>query len=281
VGNCHRKSCDTLPGVEAAPTASWDTAATDVLHALQSSPAPITARQLRQQIKGRRTTDEELTSALTGLVREGAIHTWPSYRNAARYWHFNPDDYIRDRILEIASEAALSKKELVTRSARAAHRCPQTRVEKNLMELVRSGAMRVGKPLGTSLYYRSGSTKALVTAALNVLTERLLRLGVPQGEIPQAQQHAMRRAPDLSTRILDTLCELEPSPGAPVTARALRARLQDVEKMEFDRAVIGLAESQRVYVTRHDHGWALSEQDRQQLIHDGGANLYVAVARRG
>jgi hypothetical protein len=257
------------------------------MEVLNSESAPLTAKKLQQKMRARyRIAPAEVTAALTELVQNQTAHVWPALRgSAARYWHSDANSYIRERIIEIASGVALPRKDLEIRAARLSH-CSRTPIEKSLRELIREGRIVKARTVGKSeLLFASGATKALIASSLDLLKELLLRFGIPEAEIRGAGFGVESRetpAPlDLGRRILDGLRDLQPSPGAPVTVRALRVRLADVSKPEFDQAVMKLADQQRVFVTRHDHGWALPEAEQQQLIHDGGTNLYVAVALRG
>jgi hypothetical protein len=73
---------------------------------------------------------------------------------------------------------------------------------------------------------------------------------------------------------------MQSSPGAPVSLPQVRAAFPLTEKAEFDRAVLALADEQKVYLTQHDHGWAMPEAERDLLVHDGGTRLYVAITLR-
>jgi hypothetical protein len=282
--------------VEATPAGL--NALTAVREALRSSPAPLNINALQQTMKTRhRLTNDDVTSALTELVQNQQAYSWPAFRRVPRYWYCDAEGYIRDRILEIASEVALCKPQLETRAAKKTHRCSKNRVGKSLAGLVSEREVVKAKAAGQVLYFKAGASKALIAGSLDILRQSLMRAGITDQEIriagfgpgaettPLAQagqlESKIQSTASLAGRILVALREIEPAPGAPVTANALRARVPDAGKAEFDRAVMQLAEQQQVYVTRHDHGWALPESDRQQLIHDGGTNLYVAVATRG
>jgi hypothetical protein len=257
------------------------------MEVLSSESGPLTAKKLQQKMRARyRIAPADVTAALTELVQNQTVHVWPAFRSsAARYWHCDANSYIRERIFEIASSVALPRKHLEIRAARLSH-CTRARVEKTLNELIREGRIVKARTVGRSaLLFASGATQALIASSLDLLKERLLRTGLSEEEIRAAGFGAESREtsapPDIERRILDGLRDLQPTPGGPVTARALRARLADVSKPEFDQAIMKLADQQRVYVIRHDHGGALAEAEQQQLINDGGTNLYVAVALRG
>jgi hypothetical protein len=179
----------------------------------------------------------------------------------------------------------------VKRARKLSLGCSQKFVETNVRSLIAEGQLVKARTVGQSeLLYAAGATQALITSSLELLKARLLRSGVSEDQLrglslnTKAVETAAAPSPvvseDRGTRILEALRDLESTPGMPVTARQLRARVTDLTKEEFDLAVMELAGQQRVFVTRHDHGWALPEADRQELIHDGGENLYVAVATR-
>lgn len=80
--------------------------------------------------------------------------------------------------------------------------------------------------------------------------------------------------------LLASIRRMQISHGVPVSLPRVRAAFPGTEKAEFDRAVLALADQQQVYLTRHDHGWAMPEADRALLVHDGGSRLYAAVTVR-
>lgn len=85
--------------------------------------------------------------------------------------------------------------------------------------------------------------------------------------------------PDAARMILDEIAGMEQAPGVPVTLRALRERLPKIDRQTFDKAVTQLADEGRIYLVEHDHGWALPESERGDLLQAGG-KLYVGAKLR-
>lgn len=188
----------------------------------------------------------------------------------------------REKLLEIASKRALSKDGLAKEAARSFRRCYSAEKTKKLIAaLAREGLLRKAvKVIGQStLYYRAGVIEPLVSA----FRERLERLGFPAEEIDRAFKPALVQRPteaELPARLLDQLRALEHHPGVPVTVYRLRAVFPEVSKADFDRALLSLADQGHIFLIQHDHGWALSEAEREALVHDGGTKLYVGVKLR-
>jgi|ERR1051326_8327151 hypothetical protein len=264
-------------------------AARAVVEELREATAPVSLKALQKRLAVKRITPEVVAASLTTFVQNRTAYAWPKFRSVVRYWHQEPNSYVQVRILEVASSAALPKDELVKRVAKIGQGCGKTLVRDNVAALVREEKIVKARTVGQSqLFYAADATEALIRSSLELLKSRLLESGVSEENLRRinlgAESPACVSAPaayvGTGTRILEALRDLQSSPGAAVTARALRARLIGVDKAEFDRAVIQLAEEQRVYVVRHDHGWGLPEAERGDLIHDGGTNLYVAVGTR-
>lgn len=75
--------------------------------------------------------------------------------------------------------------------------------------------------------------------------------------------------------------------GVPVTLTSLRERFPNLTKEQFDKQVLDAADAGRLYLTTHDHGPALPEAQRAELVHDpntkdahGRPAYYVAATVR-
>jgi plasmid stabilization system protein ParE len=235
---------------------------------LKGSPEPVTAKTL---IKDLNATAPELSQA----ARSGAVFVWPRYRNLVRYWSRDPRGLIRERILEILGVTAMTRADLVREVRRRAFHCGTWPAESALRELLREGAVKVAKLGVGNLYYRAGHPQVLVAPSTAALAERLKRFGAGASiAVPVPGPQA------LEERIASEIARLQTAPGVPVTVQNLHAVLPGVAKAEFDAAVLALADRQKIYLTTHDHGWALPESERDRLVWDGGQKLYVAVALR-
>jgi hypothetical protein len=248
---------------------------------LRSAPAPVTGKNLQKALKKQpQMAEEEVTAALTEAVQAGRVHAWPG--RSPRYWHRAPKAFIQEQLQEVASEEALSGEELVARAARKCLGCAQPLVKKELDALKKAGNIIAPPIFAKKLYCTPGSHRALVRGSLKELRQKLLKAGASNDEIQSelAGPAVPAVPPDLAERIATALRGIEPVHGAPVPVQQLRAAVPDLTKQEFDRAALALADRQQVYLSRHDHGWALSKDEQEKLVHDGGDALYVAIAFR-
>jgi hypothetical protein len=124
-----------------------------------------------------------------------------------------------------------------------------------------------------------------VGVKLEALTEAVLEMVVQCGlpVLPSKPSSANRPDND-STGSLDLLMlmkQIEPGAvrGALVSARELR-RVANLDKVEFDRTVLGLAQSGRIMLHRHDHPSGLSQAERDELVTDGADGYFVGMAIR-
>jgi plasmid stabilization system protein ParE len=235
---------------------------------LKDASEPVAAKAV---IKHVRTS----ASMLEDAARSGMVFVWPRYRNSVRYWSRALGGVVRERILEIAGETAMTRAGLVPEIKRRAFHCGTKAAESALRELLKDGTVKVAKLGLGNLYYRADRPQALVAPSTAALVERLKRFGVdaPIGPL-------IASAGALEERILNEIARLQAASGVPVTVQNLRAALPGVAKTGFDSAVLALADRQKIYLTTHDHGWALPEPERDGLVWDGGQKLYVAVALR-
>ena len=256
---------------------------------LEHSNAPVGIQKLQKELRASHGwRPEELKGIIAEGISHGLIFEWPAYRRSARYWHCDDKRYVRDRIIEIASKAALPKRDLALRAAKAAHNYGAKKAEAQIQHLVKEGAVKKTQALvgGGSLFYESGSPWALLETSARTLVEKFRQLGVEESDVAKVfaptptiatPMQPTAAKPELSQSIYEALQQME---RGPVTVYRLRAAVPQASKKDFDQAVLALAEQQRVYLSRHDHGWALPEDERERLVHDGGTNLYVAVTLR-
>jgi len=139
------------------------------------------------------------------------------------------------------------------------------------------------RKLGKVTYIYAGAP-GLIDLLLreNGLTRDDLRLylSVGDGSSATASVAPPTAVANLTEGLLAAVRRMQVSPGAPVSLPQVRAAFPGTEKAEFDRAVLALADQQQVYLTQHDHGWAMPEAERGLLVHDGGTRLYVAITLR-
>ena len=241
-----------------------------IVRYLEEAPAPVSRTKLSKDL---RLTAKLADAHLSEAVRSGAAFQWPRLRGAARYWHRDPAVLVREEVLNVATATALTRRELVRAILPRAHDCGTKIAQSTVRALLQEGRLRSEKIIGPALCYRTDRPQALVEASYAALRQRLGRLGIGDAEMATA---------DISPAdaLFDQIVLLQPAPGVPVTVRSLRAAMPGMSKAEFDAAVLSLADQQRIYLTTHDHGWALPEAERQELVWDGGQKLYVAVTLR-
>lgn len=105
----------------------------------------------------------------------------------------------------------------------------------------------------------------------------------PQEGKPASQQPAAP-APKQITAAPDTASRIEAAMQGdrPYSFGRMRGKMPDVQAEEFDRAMLKLADEGKVYLTQHDHGGALTPQQRAEtgLIDAGGGKFYGAATKR-
>jgi hypothetical protein len=233
---------------------------------LKAAPAPVSLKKLPATLAGQ----------LSEAIERNEAFAWPKYRGAARYWHSDAAAVVREALAAIAAEAARPKAALIAETARRAHGCGKKMAEEQLKALVKAGEIKSAKIVGqTNLFYAAAHPEALVVPSMAALRQRFRQLNIKEDAPVET-----RSSRDVGAEVLDAVRRLEPAPGVPVTVQSLRAAVKGAGKADFDAAVLALADAQKVYLTTHDHGWALPESERDQLVWDGGQKLYVAVAIR-
>ena len=238
-----------------------------IVRYLEGEPAPVSRAKLSKDL---RLTAKQADAHLSEAVRSGAAFQWPRLRGAVRYWHRDPAVLVREEILNVAAGSALTRRELVRAISPRAHDCGTKIVQSTVRALLEEGWLRSGKTIGPALCYRTDRPRPLVEASFAALSERLRRLGIEDAEMATADVSP-------AEALFDQIVLLQPAPGIPVTVRSLRAAMPGMSKAEFDAAVLSLADQRRIYLTTHDHGWALPEAERHELVWNGGRKLYVAV----
>jgi hypothetical protein len=207
-----------------------------------------------------------------------------------------PDEAWRceTRLMELLEDQSLSLKELERSLARdlsghsAARRGALIRASLailkkrgSLYEYPRLGAMGVKysrKPAESGPYLKA------VKKAFDALAVKLQPAGITREKMIEelrntAPAPALPAAANVEQSILD---KLKGRPGG-LSIRELRGTIQGPgsSKDVFDRAVLELYESSRVYLDRHDRPAILSDAERQELVSDGAGNYFIGITLRG
>ena len=118
----------------------------------------------------------------------------------------------------------------------------------------------------------------------NALLSRLSPAGITRDQILAELSGVAPPVPpvpavDFEPQVLE---KLKGRPGG-LSISELRVSLggQDDAKPGFDRAVLSLYRTHRVYLDRHTDPSALTDSDRQALVPDETGNYYIGITLRG
>ena len=255
---------------------------------LHQSREPLPAKSLQTALSLK---PKQWKALLADAVAKGIAKAWPK----GRYWHISPNEAIAASIPLLISvlqqsDAPLTEAELASRmdlpapegkpvlkAALAANnivKWPKSRywhmtetqaVRRHLLDALQSASLPANRLEQATPAYSTPKITAKVLKEMLTAGAVVLAYTLPPA--------------DLSLQLLDAVKQLQVAPGVPVPVRDLRARVA-APKPDFDRAALALADRQQVYLTTHDHGWALPAAEQDILIHDGGNKLYVAVTLR-
>jgi len=265
-----------------------------LVEALRRSEKPLSVIALRKQIyppfrfseRDRRPVEELLAEQ----AKEGRIYEWPRYRRQRQFWTEQPEEFAARAIIRRLERGACSRTALEKDVRGKLHGFPKSRWPQFIKRLLDEGRIFQNPPWKTK-----GRTKLQASPPdpepylkklvpeLRKLVERFVALRVsPQPWVDEVWGNGPEKPPgDLPQRILAAIERLEPNPGAGVTCEDLRSapEFNSVGKEAFDRAVVELIERGAVSPHRHSGPFRLSENDRDQLVYDGGGNYYVALVR--
>lgn len=277
----------------------YELASSLLIDLIQTTPEPLTAKQLAQRLGGPlKFTERELNPLLQACVAEGKVFLLPAAtpRGAPRYAAFDLQAFRRRQIVQAASSgtpqtaAQLKKSVKGISDAEFASLLAALLAEHVLYRHppygIRKQEAFACQPPQPELYlaeWRAPLAK-LVTELTSAgidrqqLTQAFARLLEDVG-LPLTLHSSPRTAavPDL----LSLMRQIEPAAdqGALVTFRELR-RAAPLDKGTFDAAVLELARQGRLMLHRHDHPAGLAPRERDQLVTDGAGNYYVGAAIR-
>lgn len=253
---------------------------------------PRTLRELQRDFRNEfGWSESDSIRHVTFAKRVLVLHDW-QFAGRSFFWREEQDRFLRARLLAASAEPV--SKAALLRSAASRGRTGRADLERVLKTLLAAGDIRcVGAPFSRQLlYFRKDAGMAYLRASaagMAKLFARFREAGATPAEVQglvsellggenQTVRMPVRR--ELADQIHQRLRQMTPADPAPVTVQQLRAAFPGADKQEFDQAVLALAQQHRVWLTTHDHGWALPPDGRDQLVFDGGRNLYVAVTLR-
>ena len=281
------------------------------LRTLKQTAEPVTAKQLTVLLADSfKLKETVLSPILDECVARGELHSIPpaTAKGKPRYWDRDLVEFGRGLIVRTLDKQGPQPKAKVKTAAKSLGAAPFERAFQSLIDSHRVCAHPpVGKskivkyhtqPPAPELYLKDVATlltkvigqlnavgverEALQNAVWQLVAQS--GLAVPSG-LANVNQDAARGAPLLASSVsLDLLMlmrQVEPGAdrGALVSARDLR-RAANLDKTEFDRAVLALAGQGDLMLHRHDHASHLSAAERDELVTDGAGNYYVGLALR-
>lgn len=266
---------------------------------------PVTAKQLTVLLKATFRIDEVvLGPILDECVTRGELHAIPGAtpKGKPRYWDRDLFEFGRGLIVKTLDNKGPLPKAKVKAAVKVLESAPFERAFQSLIDSRRvcehppvgkSKVVKYGtRPPAPELYLKDvGTQLAKVVSQLtavgverDVLQQAVLQLvaesglSIPSGDSSRGES-AVSPAVPLDLMLLMRQVEPGADRGALVSSRDLR-RVANLDKAEFDRAVLALAQQGRLMLHRHDHASQLSAAERDELVTDGAGHYYVGMALR-
>ena len=284
-----------------------------VLNAIRVTAEPVTASQIAKLLAPpHKLVEARVIPILEEYADAATLHRFPpkTARGKPRYW----DRDIRD-LGSLLVTAALAKKGPQSKAdlRKAAKQLSDVEFHAVFQRLIELHSLFEHPPLPKKKSTLFGSRPPAPEAYLKDVGTQLTKV-VAQLEAAAVPRDELRRAlvqlveatgisfgttttpstvatppPDNreqpvheeSVDLVSLMSRIEPAAdnGALVTARNLR-RAANLEKSEFDRAVLDLARQGRLTLHRHDFATSLTEAERDELVTDGAGTFYVGMALR-
>lgn len=273
-----------------------------ILKVIQATPEPVTVAQVAKLLTApHKFKEAQLTPVIESLASESQLNQLPpkTAKGKPRYWDRGLQDLGRILILALIdkkgpqgqSELRKATKQLADADFAAAFQ--KLIATNSLFEHPPLGKKKTPsfgmQPPSPDAYLRDIGTQLAKTVALLIaaqvsaddLRRSLVQLvestgisfanRISPGSIPSPQE----------TDLLGLMRRIESGAenGALVAARDLR-RAAQLEKGQFDHAVLDLARQGRLMLHRHDFANGLSASERDELVTDGAGTYYVGMAIR-
>jgi hypothetical protein len=272
---------------------------------IRDTEAPVTAKQLAGIVSASIKIPELiLTSILDDAVSKGLLYPFPpaTAKGKARYWSRDFVDFGCYLIIQSIQKKGPQPK---TKLKSAAKGLNDEQFQLALKKLIDSQQVREHPPLGKSKSAPYGIHPPAPEPYMKDLgnqfgkvVEQLIAAGVDRRDLTDVVETWFAKAgitlapktslpSDQATtevREIDLLIlvrQIEPGAdrGALVTARELR-RAANLDKLQFDQSVLGLARQGKLMLHRHDHASGLTTSERDELVTDGAGTYYVGMALR-
>ena len=275
------------------------------LSAMRQTLEPVTAKQLTALLKVTFRIDEAVLSPiLDESIERGELHAIPraTPKGKPRYWDRGLVEFGRGLVVQTLDKKGPQPKAKVKKAVKVLEAASFERVFQSLIDSRRvcehppvgkSKVVKYGtQPPAPELYLKDvGTQLAKVVSQLtavgverDVLQKAVLQLVAESGlSIPvgASSRGESTSSPVSALDLLMLMRQVEPGAerGALVSARDLR-RVANLDKAEFDRAVLALAQQGQLMLHRHDHASHLSAVERDELVTDGAGQYYVGMALR-
>ncbi|MBK8315082.1 MAG: hypothetical protein IPL01_14170 [Acidobacteria bacterium] len=264
-----------------------------VMRALEQSPQPLTARQIRDMLAGPyRLSEDKLALLLEELSDSGKIHRFKSAGRIKqpRYWIRSIEEYARESILQILEQRPHTQTELLKKLKARLSGMIEDKQKQILSALVKGAAVRQLPAMIGSRTLRYSTRPPDPGEYLNDAIAKIGRkLGLTREQILGSTGEKTRNSSagsqnELSEKLLTRMLQvkLAAAQGGLVPLSELWQSLQKEgwDKSSFDRLVLNLADNYRVSLHRHNFPASLTEEEKAGLVADDLGNYYVGIALR-
>jgi hypothetical protein len=237
-----------------------------------------------------------IAEQLNELVQGGkAFQFGPSGRGKhPRFWSRSEASYAEHVILGIVASAPMKWSDVEKKAKPLLKGFSARQWNELKKEMLESGKLFEVPPLlggkAALLSSEPFNLSVYVQDAMIQCAKHLSKYNVTIEQIHQAARmllsfgEATPPGSPLPALILEQMVEVHPGAvnGALVRLRELRRAMvfKNIEKGEFDRAVLHLADAGKVALHRHDYPAGLSEQDRAELVTNGTGVYFGGIALR-
>ena len=275
-----------------------------VLGVIRATAEPMTASQLSKLLVApHKLSEAKLTPILAEFVAASTLQTFSpkTAKGKLRYWDRDLREFGRTLIA-----AALDKKgpQSFADLRKAAKQLNDADFQSAFQGLIDSRSLFEHPPLpkkkpsfGTHPPSPEPYLREIGVQLTNVVAQ-LAAASVPRDELRRAlvqlveatgvhfgtstsAQNGEVPKREIVVDLVSLMKSIEPAAdnGALVAARELR-RAAQLDKSQFDRAVLDLARQGQLMLHRHDFAAGLSTAERDELVTDGAGTYYVGMALR-
>lgn len=248
-----------------------------LLKAIQDAASPQTPAQLAKCVKSTPKLTGPLVKGLLGtdLTPDG-IFNWASDKSPL-YWHREPAEEARTRLLKISAEGPVARTKLATLAAKGPPKIGSAIVRLVLDGILGDHRLCLVKTKGvmhTDAWLKSEIARMLKSVGWERPTSRIQALLASEPEDETVRE--------VAAKIFDAMNRIAFSPGTTVTFYRLRQQpeLAHIPKAIFDEAALLLQQERKALLSLHGHAAALPEEERESFVTDGLGTYYVSIFAR-